>query len=74
MSVLACDREGCENIMCDYYSHLYGYLCNRCLLQLIELGVDTDIIEFMDTPPPVTRWAEVDAETYWKSVFREIQQ
>lgn len=71
MSVLACDREGCENIICDYYSHLYGYLCHRCLLQLIKSGTNTDIDRFMRTPPATQPYADVDAETYWKSIFRE---
>jgi hypothetical protein len=36
MSVLSCDRRGCKNIMCDMYSHKYGYLCNECYSQLLE--------------------------------------
>lgn len=44
MSVLECDRRGCDEIMCEHYSHEYGYLCNRCLIELIEVGpVDIDI-------------------------------
>lgn len=34
MGVLACDRQGCENIMCDYYSHEHGYICWECLAEL----------------------------------------
>jgi hypothetical protein len=34
MSVLACDRAGCENIMCTRYSHEYGYICDDCFEEL----------------------------------------
>ena len=34
MGVLACDRRGCDNIMCDYVSDEYGYLCWECLAEL----------------------------------------
>lgn len=34
MGVLACNRYGCENIMCDFYSHEYGYLCWECKTEL----------------------------------------
>lgn len=30
MGVLACDRKGCENIMCDYYVPEVGYICYEC--------------------------------------------
>jgi len=49
MGVLACDRNGCENIMCDHYSSRYGYLCRECLNELILKG-PTDIDVFMGSP------------------------
>ena len=40
MGVLACDRNGCENIMCDNVSHERNeYLCNECKQELKEKGV-----------------------------------
>lgn len=36
MGVLACDRTGCENVMCDYSHPEYGYLCNDCMVDLQE--------------------------------------
>jgi hypothetical protein len=36
MGVLECDRHGCENIMCDYYSDEFGYLCWECKQELEE--------------------------------------
>lgn len=35
MSVLACSRQGCENIMCDKYSYIYGYICDECFEGLV---------------------------------------
>jgi len=48
MSVLACDRRGCENIMCDRYSEDYGYICDGCFRELCASGIETDIEKFMD--------------------------
>ncbi len=47
MSVLRCDRNGCENIMCDRYSNTHGYICNECFKELVESGADTNIYKFM---------------------------
>lgn len=61
MSVLACNRKGCENVMCDHCSPArYGYICNDCLNELVALG-ETNIQEFMDSPknrnnPPTQDW------------------
>lgn len=37
MGVLACDREYCENIMCDLVSDEYGRLCAECFEELVSL-------------------------------------
>jgi len=60
MSVLACDRKGCSNIMCDRYSRRFKYICPSCFEELTEFlkcsGVENykarlDIIEaFMESP------------------------
>lgn len=49
MSVLSCDRRGCENIMCDRLSHEHGYLCDECFDELVELGATANIYQFMAT-------------------------
>lgn len=68
MGVLNCNRRGCENIMCDWYSSEYGYICNNCFDELISRGVHVDIEEFMDSrSSPVDTRA---AENYWKTIFR----
>lgn len=50
MGVLACDRNGCEHIMCDRYSYEHGYICYECFEELVATGPTTDIQTFMDTP------------------------
>lgn len=47
MGVLACDRRGCENIMSDYYSPTYGYLCRECYSELLEKCEGISIGDFM---------------------------
>ena len=51
MGVLACDRSGCSNIMCDRLSGEFGYICNDCFDELVDSQTG-DIGEFMDTPKP----------------------
>lgn len=48
MSVLACSRKGCENIMCDRYSTQYGYICDECFEELVNSKFN--IAYFMQTP------------------------
>lgn len=69
MSVLACERRGCENIMCDRLI-LGGtvYICNECLQELEEwrqkwspdfVGVvKQSILAFMDSAPGTYRKPE----------------
>jgi len=51
MSVLACNRNSCENVMCDYYSHRFGYLCSYCFEELNQLKPKSyeEIEAFMDS-------------------------
>lgn len=52
MGVLACDRKGCENIMCDNVSHERNeYLCGECKQEL-KVGGFTDIDDFMGKEKP----------------------
>ena len=48
MSVLACSRKGCRNILCDLYSPQYGYICNECAYELKQKK--QDIYAFMASP------------------------
>jgi hypothetical protein len=63
MSVLACDRNGCKNVMCDiYWSWCNKYICSDCLEELRDYrkswpdemkrsAVQTFIVKFFDTVP-----------------------
>jgi hypothetical protein len=48
MSVLDCNRNGCHNIMCNRFSHEYGYICDNCFDELVESRL-IDISAFMDS-------------------------
>lgn len=50
MGVMACDRAGCDNVMCDHYSEAFGYICYDCKKELIETRGETTIGEFMRKP------------------------
>lgn len=53
MGVMACDRNGCENVMCDHFSpHLQMYICIDCLEELKASGLP--VKEFMNTPKEET--------------------
>ena len=62
MSVLACDRRGCENIMCQRLSRQFGYICWECFEELVELGITANIAVFMGTPK-MPRVEPVDVES-----------
>jgi len=51
MSVMECNRKGCDEIMCDEYSELTGYLCYSCLQDLrnFEPKSENDVKKFMKT-------------------------
>lgn len=68
MGVLACDRQGCENIMCDRYHHEYGYICNECFSELLDKGV-CDVGMFMGTPKQRYLSPPFDWNEYLDSVF-----
>ena len=67
MSVLACNRKGCNNIMCDRLSSEYGYLCYDCFHELVNLGVSANIELFMASKP-----VNIDASyAYYNEIFNK---
>lgn len=55
MGVKACNRKGCDHIMCDNYSSDYGYICHSCFTELHDsCEMFHSIKEFMDTPKKST--------------------
>jgi hypothetical protein len=70
VSVLTCNKGGCPNIMCDRYSHKYGYICNDCFEQLVRLGVGTDLDEYMGGDYKVMV-DEDQSERYFSKIFED---
>ncbi len=70
MGVLACERYGCSNIMCDRSSFQYGYICGDCFEELVQLGVQTDIDNFMGSEKNSISNAEA-SEVYFNEIFSE---
>jgi len=70
MSVLACDRRGCPNVMCDRYSYEYGYICDDCFRELVRSGVRTNVDDFMETEPGPPPPKNEDATfAYFNAIF-----
>ncbi len=55
--------------MCDRYSSSYGYICQRCFDELVELGIDVDVDEFMDSYPDTMRHIDERGYRKWDAVF-----
>jgi len=68
MSVLNCNRRRCENIMCNRYSHTYGYICNECFEELVSLGPFVDIHSFMDSEQKYLI-SEQEVRAIYESIF-----
>lgn len=49
MGVKQCSRAECGSVMCDRYSEHFGYICQECFQELVELGVAADIKAFMSS-------------------------
>lgn len=70
MGVIPCYRHDCDNIMCDRCSGEFGNLCWECFEELVELGPQTDIKEFMESPKDSHREYKAEAsEAYFDHIF-----
>ena len=52
MGVLACDRRGCSNVMCNRYSIDFSYICGDCFDELSKYRYSINIKDFMDSRKP----------------------
>jgi len=51
MGIMKCNRLNCENIGCERYSSVYGYICEECFRELVESSsLISCINEFMQFP------------------------
>ena len=82
MGVLACDRAGCENIMCDLVSYKHSsYICYECLNELRQFLLNVSVSEFdnaveafmkMEKAADTLRAVQVEAvDNYLKQTFVE---
>jgi hypothetical protein len=75
MGVMACDRVGCENVMCDRISdERQEYLCRECFDELVALGPSTDLDEFMNSPPHRQSTREAASRAYFDQIFPETKR
>ncbi len=42
MGVMACVREGCNEILCKRHLKNYGYVCDDCFLEIADFVLDCD--------------------------------
>lgn len=68
MGVLPCSRFGCENIMCDRYSILYGYLCEECFNEIVEANPE-NIDLFLSLPRQPKQREGVSFYTFFDNLF-----
>jgi hypothetical protein len=65
MGIMPCER--CPNILCDRWCERYGYLCDECFEELVEMAqigpVDLDAFMVCET-------ASFDAREYYGNIFR----
>jgi len=73
MGVMGCDRNNCDNVMCDRLSDEYGYLCWECFDELVFLGPETNISKFMDSHKKSTNREEA-AKARFEVEFPKINQ
>lgn len=75
MSVLACDRRGCEKVMCDHISHKHNaYLCWECMEELannpnINLDSEEDIENFLRSEKKANYFNAHDRMLKVKEIF-----
>jgi hypothetical protein len=60
MGVLACNKNGCKNIMCDRCSSTYGYICDECFSELMDWS-GWGVTEFMQTTKGLKQGGEIQA-------------
>jgi hypothetical protein len=67
MGVRECFRANCDNVLCDRYSDVYGYLCYDCFEELIVYGPNTSLKWFMSGGKLTDRTE--DAEAKFDAIF-----
>ena len=72
MGVVACDRKGCDNIMCDRLSANDGYICNECFDELVRQRIIyMNVKNFMDVEKMCDNNPGFDYEVYYGKIFKK---
>ena len=66
MGVLACNRAGCRNVMCDRYSDQYGYICEECFQELLSKNRFINIKSFIQEEKHA---GFIDEGRHWKEML-----
>ena len=70
VSVLSCNRNGCDSIMCWHYSEEYGYICSECRHELLNKEHPVSIQDFMDSNKKKVYSTDI-WQAYVENVFKE---
>lgn len=73
MGIMACSRRGCENVMCNRYSCLHGFICEECFEELVRSGAEMNVAQFMDTSKKTLHNSEEAARARFNVEFPEDQ-
>lgn len=65
MGVMICNRNGCDSILCDRYSEIFGYICNECFAKMCRNHLHP--IEFMASKKDDTE------ELSYDQIFPEVK-
>lgn len=74
MGVMRCSRNSCENVMCNFHSDHYGYLCYDCLTELKNAIPDTSVEDFMSSSKVGDYGREMMRRSALKFIEQEFKQ
>lgn len=73
MGVMACARDGCENILCNRYHSGFGYLCDECFEELVNTGMagvtNLTLGDFYASVKG-SHQPKLDTREYWEQFFQ----
>lgn len=74
MGLMMCNRNECENILCDRYSPRFGYICDSCFEEFVNGYQKVDIEHFMSTEPGTYCTDSDDFREFAEIVFQRVNQ
>jgi len=76
MSVLACSKVGCENVMCDTYVPEVGYVCRDCQKDFHQYMTRTDGLgsDENEIKQALVWWLSKPKETGWHPILDHVTE